>query len=152
MNGADPEPRAEDMRTFRTSRSCSAPRSYACVAAEILVYKLGGFMADQNAKLVDANFQEAMFSIGSGGLLGGWGSTGDRQPISLHVQFCTNPRGKKSKAGPSQVPVDVTIRPRGRVRDVGNVPNAGQAGRQIPPSLLCRELKLAATIPRTSAS
>ncbi len=116
INGIDPAPRTddEDMQeepfVFRTT-------FHACVAEEILVYKLGGFMADQNAKLVDANFKEAIFSIGSGGLLGGWGSTADRQPISLHVQFCKKPRGTKSKSGPSQVPVDVTIRPRGRVRD-----------------------------------
>ncbi len=116
LNGADPDPPCEDEDVqdepfvFRTT-------FLACVTAEILVYKLGGFMADQNAKLVDANFKEAMFSIGSGGLLGGWGSTSDRQPISLHVQFSTDPREKKSKAGASQVPVEVTIRPRGRVRD-----------------------------------
>ncbi|MCA9071261.1 MAG: hypothetical protein KDA84_20175, partial [Planctomycetaceae bacterium] len=91
---------------------------YACVAAEMIVYKLGGFVADQDAYLVDANSEQATLRLGSGGLLGRWGSSEDRQPVTLCVRFATkNSRGQKTNMGPSQkVPVEVTVTPRGRVR------------------------------------
>jgi hypothetical protein len=88
---------------------------HACVAAEMIVYKLGGFVADQKAKLVNANSEEATLHLGYGGMLGGWGSTDDKQPISLHVRFSPKARGKKNNGEPTQQsPVEVTVRPRGR--------------------------------------
>lgn len=87
----------------------------ACVAAEMIVYKLGGFVADQKAHLTDANAEEATLTLGSGGLLGGWGPNEDRQPISLNVRFQSH---QLPQAGASQkVPIQVTVRPRGRVRN-----------------------------------
>jgi diguanylate cyclase (GGDEF)-like protein/putative nucleotidyltransferase with HDIG domain/PAS domain S-box-containing protein len=87
----------------------------ACVAAEMIVYKLGGFVADEHARLVDGNSEEATLHLGSGGLLGGWGSTDDRQPVSVCVRFSNKRAGKNSTAASTRVPVEVTIRPRGRV-------------------------------------
>ncbi len=88
---------------------------HACVAAEMIIYKLGGFVVDQSAKLVDANSEEATLYLGTGGLLGGWGSSEERQPVVLHVRFSTMRNGRKTTTGPSQrVPVEVTVKPRGR--------------------------------------
>lgn len=115
LNGAEPVPPQPETKhdpfVFRTT-------FYACVAAEMIVYKLGGFVVDQDAQLVEANSEEATLRLGSGGLLGRWGSSEDRQPVTVRVRFATpNSRGKKSNVGASQkTPVEVTVSPRGRVR------------------------------------
>lgn len=114
LSGEMPEPEipepVDDPFVFQTT-------FHACVAAEMIVYKLGGFVVDQQAKLVDANSEQATLHMGAGGILGGWGNTDDRQPISLHVRFSSKSRGKTAASGAStKVPVVVTIKPRGRVR------------------------------------
>jgi diguanylate cyclase (GGDEF)-like protein/putative nucleotidyltransferase with HDIG domain/PAS domain S-box-containing protein len=113
LAGASPEPIKKealaDPFVFRTT-------FLACVAAEMIVYKLGGFVNDQGAHLADANSEEATITLGSRGLLGGWGNTEDRQPVTVNVRF--SPKSHSAKTGASQkVPVDVVIRPRGRIRD-----------------------------------
>lgn len=87
----------------------------ACVAAEMIVYKLGGFVADQDAHLADASAEEATITLGSRSILGGWGNTDDWQPVSVNVRFNTKQATKGGAS--SKVPVHVTIRPRGRVRN-----------------------------------
>ena len=115
LNGTMPEPEKktaveEDPFVYRTT-------FLACVAAEMIVYKLGGFLADEEARLVDVKEEEATLHLGSRGLLGSWGSTDDRQPVSIHVTFSTKGTKKNPAAASTRVPVHVTVRPRGWVRD-----------------------------------
>ncbi len=115
LNGAMPvaEQKAsdeEDPFVFRTT-------FHACVAAEMIVYKLGGFLKDEEARLVDVKQEEATLHLGSRGLLGSWGSTEDRQPVSIHVKFSTKTTEKNPAAASTRVPVNVTIRPRGWIRN-----------------------------------
>lgn len=115
LNGTMPEPEKktvveEDPFEYRTT-------FHACVAAEMIVYKLGGFLADEEARLVEAKEEEATLHLGSRGLLGSWGSTDDRQPVSVHVSFSTKGNAKNPAAASTRVPVHVIVRPRGWVRN-----------------------------------
>jgi diguanylate cyclase (GGDEF)-like protein len=113
LNGAMPMP---EQAVAKDGPYIYQTTFHACVAAELIVSTLGGFGADQKAKLVDANAEEATLHLGAGGMLGGWGNTDEKQPITLHVRFASKKHGKKSKEESSrQSPVEVTIRPRGRV-------------------------------------
>jgi diguanylate cyclase (GGDEF)-like protein len=94
-------------------------RFEACVAADMVVYKMGGFVNDHSAQLIEVTPKRAVVRMGRRGLLPFWGSVDDRRPIELEVEFGdqSNERGRKQRAAAQFVGVDVRIRPLGWVRD-----------------------------------
>jgi len=91
----------------------------ACVAADMIVYKLGGFVDDHNAKLLEVNAKRAIIRVGSRGLFRNWGKTDERQPIELVVAFGDEETSLPGiRRSPSrQITVLVEIRPLGKIAD-----------------------------------
>jgi diguanylate cyclase (GGDEF)-like protein len=87
---------------------------YACTAADMIVYKLGGFVNDTRAKLLEVSPNRAVLRVGSRGLLPFWGDTDERRPVQIEIEFGQQAPGVKSAAS-RQVGVNVTIRPVGWV-------------------------------------
>lgn len=89
----------------------------ACVAADMIVYKLGGFVSDQQAKLVSASPTGAVVRCGAGGLLPFWGRTEDRQPVEITISFDHNeePTAAGRRSAATMVRMNVCVRPRGWV-------------------------------------
>jgi diguanylate cyclase (GGDEF)-like protein len=54
-----------------------------CVAADMLPFKLRGFVEEHSARLELVTPQQVVLTIGSAGLLGGWGRDSERQPVRL---------------------------------------------------------------------
>jgi diguanylate cyclase (GGDEF)-like protein/PAS domain S-box-containing protein/putative nucleotidyltransferase with HDIG domain len=93
-------------------------RFEACIAADMIVYKLGGFVKDHKAKIKQVTPNRARLQMGSRGLLGFWGSADDAQPVELVIEFGEQQGSKKQRRGAAKyVDVRVTIRPRGWIRN-----------------------------------
>jgi len=88
---------------------------YACVAKELIVHKLGGFIDEVEAKLVEVAPTRAVLRVGAKGLLPFWGTNPARQPVELEMEFAPMPR--MPRAVSSRVCVTVWIRPLGWIRD-----------------------------------
>lgn len=88
---------------------------YACIAADMVVYKLGGFVTEHKAALVDVKPHRVVLRLGSRGFLPFWGSTDERRPVEIELQFGANsPSTPKRMA---QVAVTAKVRPLGWIRD-----------------------------------
>lgn len=87
----------------------------ACVAAELMAYKLHGFVTEQKAKLLEATPQRAIIRLGQRGLLPFWGASAQRQPVRVEVEF-GQPKSHIKRAS-HQVEVTVRISPIGWVRN-----------------------------------
>jgi len=94
---------------------CLRDSFYACVAKEMIVHKLGGFINEVQAKLVEVAPTRAVLRVGVKGLLPFWGTNPDRQPVELEMEFAPVPR--MPRAVSSRVCVTVWIRPLGWIRD-----------------------------------
>ncbi|MEO1995570.1 MAG: diguanylate cyclase, partial [Planctomycetaceae bacterium] len=94
---------------------CLRDSFYACVAKELIVHKLGGFIDELQAKLVEVAPTRAVLRVGVKGLLPFWGTNSDRQPVELEMEFAPVPR--MPRAVSSRVCVTVWIRPLGWIRD-----------------------------------
>ena len=93
---------------------------FACIAAEMIVYKLGGFVNDEGAKLLEVTPNRAVLRLGSRGLLPFWGSSEDRKPVDIEVNFndeIPGPESRDRRRNSSQVLVTVRIRPVGWIRN-----------------------------------
>jgi hypothetical protein len=88
------------------------------VASELIVYKMKGFVTEQNAKLADVSANRAVIRLGKRGLLPFWGKTDESQPVEMELTFGepTETLGRRRGAS-RQVPINVRIRPVGRIRD-----------------------------------
>jgi diguanylate cyclase (GGDEF)-like protein len=91
---------------------------HACVAADMIAYKLGGFVSDHNAKLMHVAPGRACIRVGRR-LLPYWGSTDAKRPVDVILEFGddqkSTARGPRSAS--AQISVRVEIRPRGAVND-----------------------------------
>jgi len=92
----------------------------ACIGADMIVYKMGGFVSDHRATLVEVTPNRAVVRMGSRGLLPFWGGSDARRPIELEIEFGdqTPGRSKPSRSASRQVDVEVRVRPLGWIRDV----------------------------------
>lgn len=92
----------------------------ACIPTDMVVYKLGGFVSDEGARLLEVAPNRAVVRLGSRGLLPFWGSTDDLRPVDIEVEF-GDERSPKEVRGylirSSQVQVTARVRPIGWVRD-----------------------------------
>jgi diguanylate cyclase (GGDEF)-like protein len=93
-------------------------RFQACIAADMIVYKLGGFVRDQNAKLKQVTEQRVSIQMGSVGLLRVWGSTPQRQAVAITIDLGarTAPNQGRRAAAP-HIEVHTQIRPIGIIRN-----------------------------------
>lgn len=82
----------------------------ACISSDIIVYKLGGFVNDNDAKLTEVNTNRAVMRLGKSGLLPFWGKTDDRRPVEIEVEFGSVTKKDHSQNRASTPRVEITIR------------------------------------------
>ncbi|MDQ3333083.1 MAG: diguanylate cyclase [Planctomycetota bacterium] len=87
----------------------------ACLASDMVVFKLGGFLREERAVLVDVAPGRAVIRMGSRGLFGGWGGSSQWRPVEVRLEFGDGTTGIESRQNRSIV-VRVTVRPIGRIR------------------------------------
>ena len=105
----DVSPEPDDPRVYCTQFD-------ACVAADMVVYKLGGFVSEQTAKLQHVSNKQAVVRVGKAGLLRLWGRHERRQPIELTLDFGEEQApefGERQKASQT-IEIKVQVRPIGR--------------------------------------
>ncbi|MFQ5730837.1 MAG: diguanylate cyclase [Planctomycetaceae bacterium] len=92
----------------------------ACIAADMIVYKLGGLVRDENAKLTQTGPGSATIQLGSAGLFRTWGASPKKQPVTVRLDFGSHNASNHGKSG-AAAHIDVTVRiePVGRVREEG---------------------------------
>jgi diguanylate cyclase (GGDEF)-like protein/putative nucleotidyltransferase with HDIG domain/PAS domain S-box-containing protein len=90
-----------------------------CMADEMVVYKIGGFVIERDARLQEVTPELVRMRLGRTGFFSSWGRTSDRKPVDveLHIGSDSGYRvlaGRKVKS--NHVQVRVRIVPVGRVR------------------------------------
>jgi diguanylate cyclase (GGDEF)-like protein/putative nucleotidyltransferase with HDIG domain len=90
----------------------------ACIAADMIVFKLGGLVRDEEAKLKKVTEHRVSIRLGSAGLLRVWGSSPERQPVDVVIDFSarTAPNQGRRAAAPHVV-VHTKITPIGVIRN-----------------------------------
>lgn len=91
----------------------------ACVASELIVFKLGGFVNRVNARVLEVTPERVRIRLGRTGLFSGWGRSDDRRPVDVDLDFSSEApiktvNGRKVRS--NQVQVRVKIVPVGRVK------------------------------------
>ena len=89
----------------------------ACMAADMIVYKLKAFVDGNGAKLGKVNAKSVEMRLGTRGILPGWGKTGDRQPVDIRLEIGDS-RTITQRGANRLVEIKVRITPIGRVRKV----------------------------------
>lgn len=89
----------------------------AVVAADMVIYKLGGYVQDYGARIVEVTSDHVLLRQGRRPLLGFWGGTPESQPVEIEVLF-SNPLGAAATKGRSATKINIglKIRPIGWVR------------------------------------
>ena len=87
----------------------------ACLASDMVVFKLGGFLREERAVLADVSPGRAVLRMGSRSLFGGWGSSNQRRPVEVRLEFGDAVNGSERSAS-RFITVRVTITPIGRIR------------------------------------
>lgn len=88
----------------------------ACLASDMVVFKLGGFLREEQAILADVAPGRAVIRMGRGGLFGGWGSSSQRRPVEVLLEFDNAASAPEQRQNRSIV-VRVSVRPMGRIRN-----------------------------------
>lgn len=91
----------------------------AFTSADMIVYKLGGFIDDHRARLEEVTPRRVKMRVGKRGLLPFWGGSDDRRPVQVELELAD---GRSSKAGIAangsvHTKLTVNVRPVGWVRD-----------------------------------
>lgn len=89
----------------------------ACIAADMIVYKLKAFVDGIGAKLGKVTNESVTMRLGNGGLLSFWGKTPDKQPVEVQLVIGDS-RSTTQRGANKLVEIDVRIVPLGRVRKV----------------------------------
>ncbi len=76
-----------DLSTQQTGTNEITVYMKTAVAADILVYKLSGFVEETQARLGKATKEEVELVLGKTSLFGGWGADPERQPVKIQVHF-----------------------------------------------------------------
>lgn len=89
----------------------------ACMAADMIVYKLKAFVDGNQAKLGKVTAKSVEMKLGTRGLLSYWGKTSDKQPVDITLEIgdshTTTQRGANRL-----VEIHVRIVPIGRVKKI----------------------------------
>ena len=113
------EPPDEELGLPPNDRLIFESKFHACTASEMIVYKLGGFVTEVDAKLLEITPDRVRLRLGRTGLFSRWGRADERKPVELELDFISDipPREVNGRLVKSnQVLVRVTIRPVGRPR------------------------------------
>lgn len=91
----------------------------ACVAADMIVYKLGGFVRDEHGALTDVTPTKVTIQLGRRNLVPFWGRSPAWQPVKIVVESAGENRApqRKRPAASRQVLFKVRIEPLGWVRN-----------------------------------
>lgn len=92
----------------------------ACTASTMIVYKLGAFVTEEDAALVEVSHEMIRMRLGRRGLFSSWGRSDNRRPVEVDLIIgkelpSREIQGRKVRA--NQVEVTVRIRPVGTVRN-----------------------------------
>jgi diguanylate cyclase (GGDEF)-like protein/PAS domain S-box-containing protein len=95
----------------------------ACTASEMIVYKLGGFVTEEDAELLEVTSQRVRMRLGRRTFFSRWGKTAETQPVDVELCFGSevplrDVNGRKVKSNQIQVTVKITAVGRVRDRDV----------------------------------
>ena len=88
---------------------------HACIAADMIVYKLGGFVRDEHGSLSEVSETQAVIQLGRRGLLPFWGKSPHSQPVSVIVQFGNEKAtpSRRQRVASKQVSIKVRVTPLG---------------------------------------
>ena len=89
----------------------------ACVAANMIVYKLKAFVDGNKARLGEVTPERVTMKLGQKGLVPFWGATPEKQPVHVILQF-GNQQGVIERGASRLIEIHVTITPLGWVRNV----------------------------------
>lgn len=88
----------------------------ACMADDIIVYKLKGFVQDYNARLIDVQPNLVALRLGETTLTRRWGRTAERQAVEMIVSLSEFDSQRK-RATTRRVKLDVAVTPVGKAPD-----------------------------------
>jgi hypothetical protein len=91
----------------------------ACLAAEMAIYKLGGFVTDHNGELVEVTPERVVVRLGHRRMFPLFRGPALQRPIEIEVRFGDDivPTPGSRRTGATRVEVTVSIRPVGWNRD-----------------------------------
>ena len=95
----------------------------ACTAAEMIVYKLGGFVNERDARILDVTSDRVRIRLGRRSLFSTWGKTEETQPVNVELNLGSeaalrNINGRMVKSNQIEVGVKITSIGRVKNRDV----------------------------------
>jgi diguanylate cyclase (GGDEF)-like protein/PAS domain S-box-containing protein/putative nucleotidyltransferase with HDIG domain len=95
----------------------------ACTASEMIVYKLGGFVTEEDATLLEVTSERVRMRLGKRSFFSRWGKTADTQPVDVDLRFGSevplrDVNGRKVKSNQVQVAVKITAVGRVKNRDM----------------------------------
>jgi diguanylate cyclase (GGDEF)-like protein len=88
----------------------------SCMADDILVFKLKGFVQDHGARLLDVKPNLVALRLGETALTRRWGKTANRQPVEMIVTI-SEYEVQRKRAATRRVKLDVTVTPVGKAPD-----------------------------------
>ncbi len=91
----------------------------ACIAADMIVYKLGGFVRDEHGSLTDVTETRAVVRLGRSSLFSLWGRSADSLPVQITVEFGNEKStpARRQRVASKQVAIKVRIEPTGWTRN-----------------------------------
>jgi diguanylate cyclase (GGDEF)-like protein len=102
-------------RVHRHGEFVHTTQFVACQAADMLVFKLKGFVEDHQAELLDVRNNLVSLRMGKKSWRGKWGEDADKQPVDMIVSI--GEREVERKSATRRVALDVTVTPVGKPRD-----------------------------------
>ncbi len=85
---------------------------HACVTSSMIVYKVRAFVDEYKAKIGEVTDKRVLLRIGSRGMVPFWGSTPERQPVEVVLEF-GDERSTVSRGASKLVEIQVRIAPIG---------------------------------------
>jgi diguanylate cyclase (GGDEF)-like protein/putative nucleotidyltransferase with HDIG domain/PAS domain S-box-containing protein len=91
----------------------------ALVSNDMVVYKLGGFISDNDAKLAKVTPSQVVMHVGQVSFIPYWGNTASSQPVELELNIGKKVGGHNPRAVSCNTKLSVQMKPRGWVRQSG---------------------------------
>ena len=102
-------------RVHRHGEYVHTTQFVACQAADMLVFKLKGFVEDHKAQLLDVRNNLVAMQMGRKSWRGKWGDDPEKQPVEMIVSV--GEREVERKSATRRVALDVTVTPLGKPQD-----------------------------------
>ncbi|MGE3998762.1 MAG: diguanylate cyclase [Planctomycetaceae bacterium] len=90
-----------------------------CMMSQMAVYKVSAFVREMKAHLKEVSEERVVVKLGGAGLFRRWGSSDDRRPVTVILEF-GEPDERLAKAASKRVLVSVNITPVGRPRSAAD--------------------------------